>query len=268
MGSPEPLDRDVPKLIRRRRRAEASMTDPDAPRCRAGRRPPLSGVPGRRAARARASSRSTCRRSCADGLQDGFFEVHAENYMGAGGPPHAALDPHPPGPPGVAARGLHVDRRAAAARRGAPRRASRRWSSATSRRWSPSTSPGRRTRPPSTTTCCRCPTRRRRSRGSPTTSTRCRRRSAGRSCSRTRRPTWSFRSSTMSETDFLRELVRRTGCGLLLDVNNVFVSATNHGFDRARLPRRLPARARRRDPPRRPRRADGRRGRAPADRQP
>jgi hypothetical protein len=31
----------------------------------------------------------------------------------------------------------------------------------------------------------------------------------------------------MAETDFLRELVRRTGCGLLLDVNNVFVSATN-----------------------------------------
>jgi uncharacterized protein (UPF0276 family) len=40
-----------------------------------------------------------------------------------------------------------------------------------------------------------------------------------------------FRESTMSETEFLRELVRRTGCGLLLDVNNVFVSATNHGFD-------------------------------------
>ena len=39
-----------------------------------------------------------------------------------------------------------------------------------------------------------------------------------------------FPESTMSETDFLRELVRRTGCGLLLDVNNVFVSATNHGF--------------------------------------
>lgn len=39
-----------------------------------------------------------------------------------------------------------------------------------------------------------------------------------------------FRESTLSETDFLRALVRRTGCGLLLDVNNVFVSATNHGF--------------------------------------
>jgi uncharacterized protein (UPF0276 family) len=40
-----------------------------------------------------------------------------------------------------------------------------------------------------------------------------------------------FRESTLSETDFLRALVRRTGCGLLLDVNNVFVSATNQGFD-------------------------------------
>jgi uncharacterized protein (UPF0276 family) len=39
-----------------------------------------------------------------------------------------------------------------------------------------------------------------------------------------------FPESTMSETAFIRELVRRTGCGLLLDVNNVFVSATNHGY--------------------------------------
>ncbi|HVP98774.1 MAG TPA: DUF692 domain-containing protein [Roseiarcus sp.] len=39
-----------------------------------------------------------------------------------------------------------------------------------------------------------------------------------------------FRESTMSETDFIRAIAARTGCGLLLDVNNVFVSATNHGF--------------------------------------
>ncbi|MGH9839201.1 MAG: MNIO family bufferin maturase [Blastocatellia bacterium] len=39
-----------------------------------------------------------------------------------------------------------------------------------------------------------------------------------------------FPQSTMSETDFVRKLVRRTGCGLLLDVSNVFVSATNHGY--------------------------------------
>jgi hypothetical protein len=40
----------------------------------------------------------------------------------------------------------------------------------------------------------------------------------------------AFRESTMSETDFIRSVARRTGCGLLLDVNNVFISATNHGF--------------------------------------
>ncbi|GAB5505424.1 MAG: DUF692 domain-containing protein [Rhizobiaceae bacterium] len=38
-----------------------------------------------------------------------------------------------------------------------------------------------------------------------------------------------FEESTYSETDFLEEVTERTGCGLLLDVNNVFVSATNHG---------------------------------------
>ena len=41
----------------------------------------------------------------------------------------------------------------------------------------------------------------------------------------------AFADSTWLEPDFLRELTRRTGCGLLLDVNNVFVSATNLGFD-------------------------------------
>ena len=39
-----------------------------------------------------------------------------------------------------------------------------------------------------------------------------------------------FAESTMTETDFIREVARRTGCGLLLDINNVFVSATNLGF--------------------------------------
>jgi len=40
----------------------------------------------------------------------------------------------------------------------------------------------------------------------------------------------AFAESDMSETDFLAEIVARTGCGLLLDVNNVFVSATNLGY--------------------------------------
>jgi uncharacterized protein (UPF0276 family) len=40
-----------------------------------------------------------------------------------------------------------------------------------------------------------------------------------------------FDQSTIPETEFLAEVVARTGCGLLLDVNNVFVSATNHRTD-------------------------------------
>lgn len=40
-----------------------------------------------------------------------------------------------------------------------------------------------------------------------------------------------FETSTMSELDFLKAIVARTGCGLLLDVNNVYVSATNHAYD-------------------------------------
>ena len=40
----------------------------------------------------------------------------------------------------------------------------------------------------------------------------------------------AFAESTLSETEFLAQIARRTGCGLLLDVNNVFVSATNLGF--------------------------------------
>lgn len=38
----------------------------------------------------------------------------------------------------------------------------------------------------------------------------------------------AFDRSTMGELDFLKEIVRRTGCGLLLDVNNVHVSCVNH----------------------------------------
>jgi len=40
-----------------------------------------------------------------------------------------------------------------------------------------------------------------------------------------------FRDSEMTETAFLAELARRTGCGILLDVNNLYVNAVNFGFD-------------------------------------
>ena len=41
----------------------------------------------------------------------------------------------------------------------------------------------------------------------------------------------AFAQSVIPEHEFLIEIARRTGCGLLLDVNNVYVSAHNHGFD-------------------------------------
>lgn len=45
------------------------------------------------------------------------------------------------------------------------------------------------------------------------------------------------------EIDFLQALVQRTGCGLLLDVNNVYVSARNLGFDAGEYIDRFPAQA-------------------------
>jgi uncharacterized protein (UPF0276 family) len=41
----------------------------------------------------------------------------------------------------------------------------------------------------------------------------------------------TYVDSAMPEWDFIAELARRTGCGLLLDVNNVYVNSVNHGFD-------------------------------------
>ncbi|TQF33290.1 DUF692 domain-containing protein [Bradyrhizobium sp. UNPA324] len=41
----------------------------------------------------------------------------------------------------------------------------------------------------------------------------------------------AFVESTYAETDFIAEVARRSGCGLLLDVNNVFVASTNQQWD-------------------------------------
>ena len=49
-----------------------------------------------------------------------------------------------------------------------------------------------------------------------------------------------FSESTIDEVDFLTEIASRTGCGLLLDVNNVMVSAVNHRLDPAAYIDRFP----------------------------
>lgn len=51
----------------------------------------------------------------------------------------------------------------------------------------------------------------------------------------------SYRASEMPEWDFLAELVERADCAVLLDVNNVYVSACNHGFDPHQYLNAIPA---------------------------
>ena len=50
-----------------------------------------------------------------------------------------------------------------------------------------------------------------------------------------------FEHSAMPEWDFLREVAARAGCGILLDVNNIYVNAVNHGFDPRRYIDAIPA---------------------------
>ncbi len=50
----------------------------------------------------------------------------------------------------------------------------------------------------------------------------------------------SYRHSTLSEWEFLAALASEADCGILLDVNNVYVSARNHGFDAVEYVRAMP----------------------------
>ena len=49
-----------------------------------------------------------------------------------------------------------------------------------------------------------------------------------------------YQDSCMGEAEFLSELTQRTGCKLLLDINNVYVNANNHGFDAREFLRCIP----------------------------
>ena len=51
-----------------------------------------------------------------------------------------------------------------------------------------------------------------------------------------------YRDAEMPELEFVAELSRRSGCGVLLDVNNLYVNAVNHGFDPYAALTALPAR--------------------------
>ena len=52
-----------------------------------------------------------------------------------------------------------------------------------------------------------------------------------------------FSHSTIPEWDFITAVAKRTGCGILCDVNNIYVSASNHGWDASAYLAALPARS-------------------------
>lgn len=164
-----------------------------------------------------------------EGTQRGFFEVHAENYMGAGGPPHRALETlrrdHPLSLHGVCMSiggpqpldKAHLARFRALVARYEPALVSEHLA------WSTHRSTYFNDLLPLPYTAA----------------------TLDRVCDHIDqvqdailRPLLlenpstylAFEQSTMAETEFIRRVAERTGCGLLLDINNVFVSAANHGF--------------------------------------
>jgi hypothetical protein len=166
----------------------------------------------------------------ADRRLDGFFEVHAENYMGAGGPPHAALtrirSDHPVSLHGVCMSiggpqpidKTHLGRFKALVERYEPALVSEHlaWSTHETTYYNDLLP-----LPYTEATLARVARHIEEMQET-----------IGRPILLENPSTYViFPESTMSETDFLRAVVRRSGCGLLLDVNNVFVSATNHGYD-------------------------------------
>jgi len=164
-----------------------------------------------------------------DDLKDAFFEVHAENYMGAGGPPQQALAAirrdYPLSIHGVcmsiggpqALDLSHLRRFADLVRRCEPLLVSEHlaWSSFGHTFYN-DLLPLPYTADTLQTVCEHIDQVQT---------------AIGRSLLIENPATYiQFASSEMSETGFLREVARRTGCGLLLDINNVYVSAINHGF--------------------------------------
>lgn len=165
----------------------------------------------------------------ADGPQRGFFEVHAENYMGAGGPPHQVLErirrDNPVSLHGVCMSiggpqsldRVHLERFRSLVERYEPALVSEHlaWSTHQSTYFNDLLP-----LPYTTDTLARV----------------CDhidevQEAIGRQIMLENPATYvTFEESTMSEVDFIRSISRRSGCGLLLDINNVFVSATNHGY--------------------------------------
>jgi uncharacterized protein len=163
------------------------------------------------------------------GRQEGFFEVHAENYMGAGGPPHRMLAQIRADYP-VSLHGVcmsiggpdtldpaHLERFRSLVMRYEPALVSEHlaWSTHSGTYFNDLLP-----LPYTEATLARVADHIDQVQNA-----------IGRAILLENPSTYiAFAEPTMSETEFLRTLVHRSGCGLLLDINNVFVSAMNQGY--------------------------------------
>ena len=169
----------------------------------------------------------------------GFFEVHAENYMGAGGPPHAQLEKlradYPLSVHGVglsiggaiALDRVHLDRLKSVVERYQPALVSEHLAWSTHRSgflndllalpYTDETLATVADHIDQVQTHLGCEI----ALENPSTYV-------------------TFAESSWDEADFIAEVQRRSGCGLLLDVNNAYVSAVNHGGDASDYLARFP----------------------------
>ena len=166
----------------------------------------------------------------ADQQRPGFVEVHAENYMGAGGLPHAQLHAlHDR--VGISVHGVglsigaatapceaHLDRLAILLDRHQPERFSEHlaWSTHDGRFYN-DLLPLRYDNAALLRVCAHVD--------------RVQSRLQRRMLLENPSSYFEFPGSSWSESGFLAEVVARTGCGLLLDLNNLYVSSCNHGWD-------------------------------------
>ena len=160
-----------------------------------------------------------------------WLEVITENYLVPGGQPLSYLDrirerfPH-----GHAWR-VAVHRQHRSIGSGISRKTSVRWPRGCSRSGFPIISVGREWKARTCTTSCRCPIRKKHSKLVAARVGEVQDRSGSQILLENVSSYLTYRDSELSEWQFLSEVAARADCALLLDINNIYVSSVNHGFD-------------------------------------